>query len=130
METKSPFESNSPFQTADNGKNAAIVSYFWFIGWIIAYFAMYKDNKTELSRYHLKQTLLFHLVSTVLSWGLSLFLIPVIFATGFGGSYYILRVIQVVLFVFWIIGLIAAIQGQKKPIPLIGDRAQTMFPSI
>ncbi|WP_293790438.1 DUF4870 domain-containing protein [uncultured Pedobacter sp.] len=123
-------ETNSPFKTADSGKNAAIVSYFWFIGWLIAYFAMYKDNQTELSRYHLKQTLLFHLVSTVLSWALSLLLIPLIFSTGFGGSYYILRVVQIGLFVLWIIGLIAAIQGEKKPIPLIGDKAQTMFPNI
>jgi uncharacterized membrane protein len=123
-------ETNSPFKTVDNGKNAAIVSYFWFIGWLIAYFAMYKDNQTELSRYHLKQTLLFHLVSTVLSWALSLLLIPLFFSTGFGGGYYIIRIIQIGLFVLWIIGLIAAIQGEKKPIPLIGDKAQTMFPSI
>ncbi|KQM64587.1 hypothetical protein ASE74_11240 [Pedobacter sp. Leaf216] len=123
-------ETNSPFKTVDNGKNAAIVSYFWFIGWLIAYFAMYKDNQTELSRYHLKQTLLFHLVSTVLSWGLSLLFIPIILATDLGGIYYILRIVQIGLFVLWIIGLIAAIQGEKKPIPLIGDKAQTMFPSI
>ena len=123
-------ETNKPFTVPDSGKNAAIVSYFWFIGWLIAYFAMYKDNRTELSSYHLRQTLLFHLVSTVLSWGLSIFLIPLIFAGGFGGSIYILRVLQLVLFVFWIIGLIGAAQGEKKAIPLIGERAQTMFPSI
>lgn len=123
-------ETKSPFTVPDSGKNAAIVSYFWFIGWLIAYFAMYKDNKTELSRYHLKQTLLFHLVSTVLSWGLSLFLIPLLFTTGFELGYYALRIIQVGLFVLWLIGLIGAAQGQKKAIPLIGDRAQTMFPSI
>ncbi|MGM9478648.1 DUF4870 domain-containing protein [Pedobacter sp. GSP4] len=123
-------ETKSPFNTTDNGKSAAIVSYFWFIGWLIAYFAMYKDNQTELSRYHLKQTLLFHLVSTVLSWGLSLFLIPVLFTTGFELGYYGVRIIQIALFVLWIIGLIGAAQGEKKPIPLIGERAQTMFPSI
>lgn len=123
-------ETNTPFRTADSGKNAAIVSYFWFIGWLIAYFAMYKDNQTELSRYHLKQTLLFHLVSTVLSWGLSLFLIPLLFTTGFETGIYILRIIQIGLFVLWIIGLIGAAQGEKKAIPLIGDRAQTMFPGI
>jgi uncharacterized membrane protein len=125
-------ETNQPFQpaSADNGKTAAIISYFWFIGWLIAYFAMYKDNKTALASYQLRQTLLFHFVVTVIGWGLS-FLFGIIFiSTGFYAIFYLLNLIQLGLFILWIIGLIGAINGEKKPIPLIGDKAQTLFPSI
>ncbi|MDN3586429.1 DUF4870 domain-containing protein [Pedobacter aquatilis] len=128
METNNPFQTN-PVST-DNGKTAAIVSYFWFIGWLIAYFAMYKDNKTELARYQLRQTLLFHIATTVVSWGLGILFGLLIFTTGGFSIYYVLRAIQVGFFILWIIGLIGAINGEKKPIPFIGERAQAMFPSI
>ncbi|RZJ75757.1 MAG: hypothetical protein EOO45_04590 [Flavobacterium sp.] len=35
-----------------------------------------------------------------------------------------------VLAIIWVVGLYGAIQGQKKPMPLIGERAQMMFPGI
>ncbi|WP_316806335.1 DUF4870 domain-containing protein [Pedobacter agri] len=123
-------ENYQPFKTTDNGKNASIVSYFWFIGWLIAYFAMYKNNETDLSRYQLRQTLLFHLCSTVVSWVLGILLIPLIFSTGVLGGVYLLRIIQLGFFVLWVIGLIGAVQGEKKPIPFIGEKAQTLFPGI
>jgi hypothetical protein len=59
-------ETNSPFKTVDSGKNAAVVSYIFLLGWLISYFAMYKDNKTALSSYHLRQSLLLHLGMIVL----------------------------------------------------------------
>ncbi|KQR71447.1 hypothetical protein [Pedobacter sp. Leaf176] len=128
METNNPFQTN-PVST-DNGKAASIVSYFWFIGWLIAYFAMYKDNKTDLARYQLRQTLLFHLATTVISWGLGILFGILIVSTGGLSIYYLLRIVQVGFLILWIIGLIGAINGAKKPIPFIGERAQTMFPSI
>ncbi|PWS31342.1 DUF4870 domain-containing protein [Pedobacter paludis] len=128
MEPNNPYNQN-PIPT-DNGKTASIVSYFWFIGWLIAYFAMYKDNKTDLSRYQLRQTLLFHIVVTVISWGLSFLFGIIMVSTGFNAIFYILNLVQLALFIIWIIGLIGAINGEKKPIPLIGEKAQTLFPSI
>lgn len=124
METNNPFQTN-PVST-DNGKTASIVSYFWFIGWLIAYFAMYKDNKTDLARYQLRQTLLFHIATTVISYGSGLLIV----STGGLSIYYLLRIVQFGFLILWIIGLIGAINGEKKPIPFIGERAQTMFPGI
>lgn len=128
METNNPFQTN-PVST-DNGKTASIVSYFWFIGWLIAYFAMYKDNKTDLARYQLRQTLLFHIATTVISYGLGLLFGILIVSTGGLSIYYLLRIVQVGFLILWIIGLIGAINAEKKPIPFIGERAQTMFPGI
>ncbi|WP_231427322.1 MULTISPECIES: DUF4870 domain-containing protein [Pedobacter] len=123
-------ETNKNFTTTDNGKTAGIVSYFTIIGWLIAYFALHKDNKTELGSYQLRQTLLFAIVSTVLGWGLAILLTVLIVSTNIASLGIIGTIVQIGLFVLWIIGLIGAINGQKKPIPLIGEKAQTMFPGI
>ncbi|RZJ80657.1 MAG: hypothetical protein EOO47_06880 [Flavobacterium sp.] len=121
---------NTNFTTTENGKTAAIISYFSIIGWLIAYFAMHKDNRTTLGSYHLRQTLLFAIVSIILSWGLGFVLGILIVATGIVALAYLMYIIYIGLFVVWIIGLIGAINGEQKPMPLIGEKAQTMFPSI
>ncbi|RWU08378.1 hypothetical protein [Pedobacter chitinilyticus] len=116
--------------TTDNGKTASIISYFTIIGWLIAYFAMHKDNKTELGSYQLRQTLLLNIIAIVLGWGVSFILGILIVTTGILSLVYISHLVQLAIFIIWIIGLIGAINGQKKPMPIIGEKAQTMFDSI
>ncbi len=126
METKSPFETNSPFQAPDRGKNAAVVSYIFLIGWLISYFAMYKDNKTALSSYHLRQSLLLHLGIIVLNIAVTV-LIMIVPTAIFG---YLSYLVYIAYLVFIILGAISANNSEQKPLPLIGDKAQTLFPSI
>ena len=123
-------ETNNNITTTDNGKTAAIISYFTIIGWLIAYFAMHKDNKTELGSYQLRQTLLLNIAAIVLGWGLGFVLGILIVSTGIYALIYISYIVQLAIFIIWIIGLIGAINGEKKPMPIIGEKAQTMFPSI
>ena len=123
-------EPTSPFPSGDNGKTASIISYFTIIGWLIAYFGMHQNNKTSLGSYQLRQTLLLHLVYMIVRYGLSFILVTVWLSTGVFSLYYLLRLIELVFFVLWIIGLIGAINGEKKPIPILGDYAQSMFSSI
>ncbi|MBO9673778.1 MAG: DUF4870 domain-containing protein [Sphingobacteriaceae bacterium] len=119
-------ETNSPFKTADSGKNAAVVSYIFLIGWLISYFAMYKDNKTALSSYHLRQSLLLHLGAIVLNIVVTI-LIGIMPTAIFG---YLSYLIYIAYIIFIILGAISANNSEQKPLPLIGDKAQTMFPSI
>jgi len=123
-------ETNNNITTTDNGKTAAIISYFTIIGWLIAYFAMHKDNKTELGSYQLRQTLLLNIAAIVLGWGLGFVLGILIVSTHIYALIYISYIVQLAIFIIWIIGLIGAINGEKKPMPIIGEKAQTMFPSI
>lgn len=123
-------ENNNNFTTTDNGKTAAIISYFTIIGWLIAYFAMYKDNKTAFASYQLRQTLLYAIVSTVATWGFGFVLGILIVTTGIIAFAYLMYIIYFALFVIWIVGLIGAFNGEMKPMPIIGQPAQTMFPSI
>jgi len=128
-------EPNNSFNTGDNGKTAGIISYLTIVGWLIAFLAMHKDNKTELGSYQLRQTLLFHIVSIIVSWVLAMIFGAIFFSSGsmMAGLSLISTlnwVVRIGLFVLWLIGFIGAINGEKKPIPFIGERAQTIFSSI
>ena len=106
-------------ETASNdGKTVAIVSYLTLIGWIIA-FIMHNNNKTELGAYHLRQMLGLLLLGIALSVIARVVGIPVV-----------VWILQIGIFVLWIMGLISAFNGQKKPIPLIGEQFQNWFKGI
>lgn len=128
-------EPNNNFQpTDDNGKTAGIISYLTIIGWLVAYFAMHNEKKTDLGSYQLRQTLLFHIASIVILWVLGMLFTAIFLSSGLlSGVSLILTlnwIVRVGLFILWLIGFIGAINGEKKPIPLIGDKAQTIFPGI
>jgi len=119
-----------PLVNSDNGKTTGIVSYLTIIGWLIAYFGMHQSNKTSLGSYQLRQTLLLHIISTGL-WIIMTFVFSAMFLTGgFFSWYYLYRILELALFILWVIGFIGAINAEEKPIPLIGKAAQGMFPGI
>lgn len=108
----------------DNGKTTAIVSYITIIGWLIAYFAMHQSKRTSLGSYHLRQTLLLFICAIVYQ------IVVMIITMAVPAVGLILSVLSLAFLVFWIMGLIAAINGEEKPMPLIGPKAQELFKSI
>ncbi|RFN58347.1 hypothetical protein [Marixanthomonas ophiurae] len=104
--------------TTDNGKNIAIIAYITLIGWIIA-LVMHNNNKTELGAYHLRQML------GIMVLGLVLSLLNMLL-----DIYILALIIQIGLLVLWVLGLIAAVQGEKKPVPLLGEQFQQWFAGI
>lgn len=126
-------EPENNITTTDNGKNAGIVSYITIIGWLIAYFAMHNEKKTELGSYQLRQTLLLYIVgfAIYILWAVVVSALLFSFSLTLAWLFLLVDwVIRLGLFALWLIGFIGAVNGQKKPIPLIGDKAQTMFPGI
>jgi uncharacterized membrane protein len=117
-------------QSPNNGRVAAIISYFTIIGWLIAYFALYKNKKTDFAGFHLRQSLLFAIVAMLLGWGLVILLTILINTTGFKALGIIGTAVQILLLIMWLIGLIGAITGRKTAIPLVGKKAQQLFSSI
>src|SRR5450432_949326 len=111
-------EPNNNLTTGDNGKTAGIVSYLTIIGWLIAYFAMHQNNKTELGSYQLRQTLLFYIASLVIYWILGMIFAALFFSsgatTGFMSIVTLDWIIKVGLFVVCLIGFLGAINGEKK----------------
>ena len=125
-----PIEPNNNLTTTDNGKNVGIISYLTFIGWLIALLAMHNEKKTELGSYQLRQTLLLYIVGIgvyIVWWAV---FTTMLFTGGFWLWLMLNWVIRLGLFVLWLIGFLGAINGEKKPIPFIGEKAQTMFSGI
>ena len=92
-------------------KATNIVAYITLVGWLLAYVVGDRYN----SRFHLNQALVLFLANVV--WGIVakiLAFIPILGWIALGVGY-------LVLFVFWVMGLVSAIQGEEKPLPLIGE---------
>lgn len=100
----------------EEDKTVAIVAYLTLIGFIVA-IILHGSKKTKLGAYHLRQSL--GLMLTVFVGGF-LNIIPIL------GQLAFLCIILGGL-VLWIIGLIAAVGGQMKPVPLLGAKYQEWF---
>ena len=87
-------------------KVTSIVAYLSWIGLLIAFVA----GDREGAKFHLNQSLVIWLAGIVLG---VVMIVPVLgWLVGLVGGIF--------LFIYWIIGLVSAIQGQEKEIPLLG----------
>jgi uncharacterized membrane protein len=108
------------------GSVPATLSYFTLVGWAVAYF-LHQREKTTLGACHLRQTMFLYILS------LSLFAIETVLEVNpvYGWFLYpLLITVSIALFVLWLVGLVSALQGNVRPIPLIGRAAQEVFAGI
>lgn len=108
--------------TIEEGKTTAIIAYVTVIGLIIA-FVMNSEKKNSFAAYHIRQSLGI-LVLSLGVWILYLLLSLLVYLPLFSTLLYL------ALLVFWALGLIAAVQGQKKPVPIVGEQFQRWFRGI
>ena len=108
---------------ASEDRTVAILTYVTIIGFIIA-IVMHSSKKTTLGAFHLRQGLGLFVTGLVI-W------IPCIIISliPFVNFLMILvwPVVGISLFVFWIMGLVAAVNGQQKPMPVVGEYYQKWF---
>lgn len=95
-------------------KVTGIVAYLTWVGWLIAFFAGDKEG----AKFHLNQSLVLMLAGLIL--GIVIGIIAFIPFIGWIISG-ILGIGSLVIFVFWVMGLVFAIQGQDKAVPLFGS---------
>jgi uncharacterized membrane protein len=105
-----------PAAAATEDKTVAIVAYITLIGFIAA-IVIHSNKKTQLGSFHLRQMLGFFLTTF---GGFILAIIPVI-------GWLALPFFYIGLIVLWVMGLIAAIKGEMKPMPLVGPLYQKWF---
>ncbi len=107
-------------------KTTAWVSYLWWIGWIISLVTSNNTTpKPSLVVFHLRQSFGLLVISTAF-WILRMMTL----FSFYGSFYWIYTILSIGLFVLWIIGLIAAVQGEEKPIPVLGPLFQQWFTFI
>ena len=96
-------------------KTLAIVSYITLIGWIIA--LVMNKEKDSLVSFHLRQYLLIMILGVVLSVvGAFVAFVP-----------FLPLVLNLCVLVLWILGLISAVKGEEKAVPIVGGFAQSWF---
>ena len=103
---------------ANEGKTAAIVAYLTIIGTIIAYF-INNDTKNPFASFHIRQALgvhiTFYLLGIIVSWF---------------DSWFISTPFYLFIIVLWGYGIIAAIQGERNEVPILGKQFQNWFSTI
>lgn len=106
-------------------KTISWVSYITLIGWIIALVSYNSSNdRSTLARFHLRQS--FGIFATGIALYIAVFMMLFIMPFFF----FIYPFIGIALFIFWILGLIAAVNGEEKPVPLLGAFYQKTFTFI
>lgn len=120
-------EKRNPFGIEDDGRTAGMLSYFFVLGWSMAYLAFHQYERTSLSSYQLRQTLMLYLSYIVTRYG-----IPVLFGmagvhSAFFASLLFSLPVNALFIALWVIGLNGAISGEERPIPIFGEHAQRIF---
>lgn len=106
-------------------RTLAIVSYLTLIGFIVALVLFGQPGKkTALNGFHLRQ----NLGLLILSFGV-FFVLSIIGFIPFIGLITLLLspLCFIGFFVLWIMGLLAAVNGELKPVPVVGAKIQEMF---
>jgi uncharacterized membrane protein len=108
---------------AKEDTTVAILSYITIIGFIIA-IVMHSSKKTAIGAFHLRQALGLFITAVVL-WipCMILAMIPLVNVL----MVLVTPLVFIALFVFWVMGLIAAVNGQQKPMPVVGEHYQKWF---
>lgn len=100
-------------------KTIAIVAYLTVIGLVVA-LVMNNEKKDPFSTFHIRQSLGLVLTSIALS------LINVIPILG-----WIVSLIGAfVLLYMWVVGLLNAVNGREKPVPILGEKYKEWLKSV
>lgn len=106
-------------QQEKDGKQIGMIAYLTVIGLIIA-FVMNSEKKSEFAQYHIRQML------GLFVSGVAIGLIGIIPFLG----WLVVIVGVFVLFYMWVMGLIAAINGQMEPMPILGKKYEEWFAGV
>ena len=87
-------------------KITGIVAYITLVGWLIAYFTGDKEG----AKFHLNQSLVL-LIAELIAGVISRI---TVIGSIVGG------ILSIVLFVFWIMGLVYACKDEEKEVPVLG----------
>lgn len=109
---------NAP-NTVEEGKTIAIIAYLTIIGLIVA-FVMNNEKKNTFASFHIRQCLGIGLT------GLALGIVNVIPILG-----WIISILgSILVLIMWIMGLVSALNGQEKPVPVLGEKYQEWLKGI
>lgn len=95
-----------------DGKTKAIVAHITWVGWLIA-LIINSSQKDEITSFYIRQLLGIYLFSLVVTF------IPLLNIVGW-----------ILAFIFWVLSLIGAINGEMKETPVVGKYFQDWFKGL
>ena len=98
-------------------KTKSIVAHLTLIGWVIA-LVMNQSDKGENTSFYLRQNLGLILIMVIGS-------VVGMFTLSIIGT-----ILYIGVFVLWVLSLLGAISGEKKPSPVVGDMFQQWFKGL
>lgn len=104
-------------EVSEKGKTRAIIAHITLIGWIIALVQNNGDDKNEFASFYIRQML--GLICIAFAGSILSSIIPIV---G--------MIVHILAIVIWILSLIGALNGEKKPTPIIGDMFQDWFKTM
>jgi len=104
--------------SVEEGKTAAITSYILIVGVLIA-MSMNSENKNTFASFHIRQSL-----------GISITFISLGLIVNNFDSLMISASMWLFVSVLWAYGIFSAINGEMKPLPLLGRFFQKAFKSV
>jgi uncharacterized membrane protein len=106
-----------PAAAVKEDTTVALLAYITLIGFIIA-IIMHGNKKTALGAYHLRQAL--GLFITAFIGGIVLAIIPVV-------GWLLLPFFWLTVIIFAVLGIMAAVGGKQKPLPVLGTKYEQWF---
>ena len=103
---------NDAKEVFSDGKNVAIIAHLTVIGWIVA-LIMNNNQKSDLGSFYLRQVLGIILVGFVCA------IIPLVNLVAW-----------ILPLAMWIMSIVGAFSGEKKPVFLLGNQFQDWFKSL
>ena len=126
--------SPAPVPAATEDKTVAVVAYLTLVGFIAA-IIIHNGKKTALGAYHLRQAM--GIVLSYVALGVLYFVsmaiaailvfVPILAVIVGGAMYTVCGLVGLFITVLWVVGLIYAINGQEKPVPVLGALFQKWF---
>ena len=119
----SPKQASAQLNSMDK-KTTAFVSYLTLIGWIIAYLEFKKTTEKDVFvRFHLRQMFGLMILFIILKVSEGIFS----FVPGFD---ILTKMCFFLTFILWGAGMLGALNGKEKPLPVVGEVFQDIFDFI
>jgi uncharacterized membrane protein len=111
----------------EDGKLCAILMYIFPVG-LIWYLVDEKMKANAFAKFHLKQALILWIAAIIVRVALGIFSSIIAFVPIIGWIFIHLvsPVFWLAFFVLWLVGLMTAINGREKEVPVIGKFAKNL----
>jgi len=119
MESIVPPSEAVAMSAVSEDKTVAVVGYLTIVGFIAA-IILYQNKQTRLGAFHLRQMLGMALTAAA---GSLLWVIPIL-------GWIAWFVIAIGLFGLWVMGLLSAVKGEMRPVPILGTHYQRWFANV